>query len=269
MNRIDNFNPSKPVNALHTCLKKPQYYLTLIVESYSSLTQEGSVYFVNNSDETLKYVSLGNPLVADVSYLEVLAYQAIKIDSVNLNDTNSSFKNYAFYLAGQYLEDIFYINCGNIAIQPNEIIPLLYTDFTKPAHMLDAHRIVHAKELPISPVVKADRLQWYLELINDYDKDLANFILACNDALYRYDIFTQLSYAYGMDLYDEYSSEAVALARKLIKMPKPLTKQQIAAVVLKIAEDYFDSSRGLHIEDDFIDEIQNACQIYDASQSCI
>lgn len=115
---------------------------------------------------------------------------------------------------------------------------------------------------PISSESLVIREQWWTQLLDKYKPLLANLIIACNDALYRYDIFTQMPFAYDMELYDEYMDEAVALALKLSQSLTFLDKQQISVIVNGIANEFFDSPRGLHIEDDFLQEISEAYQVY-------
>ena len=71
------------------------------------------------------------------------------------------------------------------------------------------------------------REQCWAQLLDKYEPSLANLIIACNDALYRYDIFTEMPFAYDMELYDEYMNEAVALALKLSQSLTFLDKQKI------------------------------------------
>lgn len=115
---------------------------------------------------------------------------------------------------------------------------------------------------PISSDALTLREQWWTQLLNKYEPLLASLIIACNDSLYRHDIFTQMPYAYEMELYDEYMDEAVALALKLSQSPTFLDKQQICQLVTDIANEFFDSPRGLHIEDDFLEEIGEAYKNY-------
>ena len=70
------------------------------------------------------------------------------------------------------------------------------------------------------------REQCWAQLLDKYEPSLANLIIACNDALYRYDIFTEMPFAYDMELYDEYMNEAVALALKLSQSLTFLDKQK-------------------------------------------
>ena len=106
------------------------------------------------------------------------------------------------------------------------------------------------------------REQCWAQLLDKYEPSLANLIIACNDALYRYDIFTEMPYAYDMELYDEYLEESVALALNLSQSLTFLDKQQICVIVKDIADKFFDSTRGLHIEDVFLQEISEAYQVY-------
>ena len=115
---------------------------------------------------------------------------------------------------------------------------------------------------PISSEALSIREQWWTKLLDKYDPSLASLIIACNDALYRYDIFTEMPYAYDNELYDEYMNEAVVLALKLSQSHTLLDKQHISMIVTDIANEFFDSPRGLHIEDDFLQEINEAYQGY-------
>ena len=106
------------------------------------------------------------------------------------------------------------------------------------------------------------REQCWAQLLDKYEPSLANLIIACNDALYRYDIFTEMPFAYDMELYDEYMNEAVALALKLSQSLTFLDKQKICVLVTGVANKFFDSPRGLHIEHDFLKEISEVYQVY-------
>lgn len=115
---------------------------------------------------------------------------------------------------------------------------------------------------PILSEALSIREQWWTKLLDKYDPSLASLIIACNDALYRYDIFTQMPYAYDNELYDEYMNEAVALALKLSQSLTFLDKQKICVLVTEVANKFFDSPRGLHIEHDFLKEISEVYQVY-------
>lgn len=115
---------------------------------------------------------------------------------------------------------------------------------------------------PILSEALSMREQWWTQLLDKYAPSLASLIIACNDTLYRYDIFTQMPYAYDNELYDEYMDEAVVLALKLSQSPTLVDKQHISMIVTDIANEFFDSPRGLHIEDDFLQEISEAYQVY-------
>ena len=121
---------------------------------------------------------------------------------------------------------------------------------------------IHNIAKPISSDALVIREQWWVQLLDKYETLFAKLIIACNDALYRHNIFTQMPYAYDNELYDEYTDEAVALALKLSQSPALLDKQYIYGIANHIANEYFDSPRGLHIDDDFLKEIGEAYKNY-------
>ena len=115
---------------------------------------------------------------------------------------------------------------------------------------------------PISSDALTIREQWWAQLLDKYEPSFTSLIIACNDAFYRYDIFTEMPFAYDMELYDEYMNEAVALALKLSQSLTFLDKQKICVLVTEVANKFFDSPRGLHIEHDFLKEISEVYQVY-------
>ena len=73
MNRIDNFNNQafglNAVSPTPPNKKTPLFYLTALSEVDANNSPLIGLYFVNNSDETLKYLSSDDPINSDIVYL--------------------------------------------------------------------------------------------------------------------------------------------------------------------------------------------------------
>lgn len=264
MNRIDNFdNQTFGLNAVSPTppnKKTPLFYLIALSEVDADNMPIVGIYFVNNSDETLKYISENYPLSSDKVYLEVLPKQAVKIDQFIMQYMGDFLTQYDIYV-GLPMAVTYYFRVVFKDLDSGETIPLLNEDLTKPRSVNIAQKITEGKDQPISPIVLKDRHEWWLRLVAQYGEALANFMMACNDALYRYDLFPQMPYAYGLDLYDEYANESIEIAKELSSQNEVNTSK-VTEVLLNVFAKYLGKDEVINLSSDCIEEILTAWKTF-------
>lgn len=264
MNRIDNFNNQafglNAVSPTPPNKKTPLFYLTALSEVDANNSPLIGLYFVNNSDETLKYLSSDDPINSDIVYLDVLPKQAVKIDQFIMQYMGDFLTQCDIYV-GLPMALTYYFRVVFKDLDAGETIPLLNEDLTKPRSVNIAQKITEGKDQPISPIVLKDRHEWWLKLVAQYDEALANFMMACNDALYRFDLFPQMPYAYGLDLYDEYAIEAIEIVKELSSQ-NAVNISKVIEVLLKIFAKYLGKDEVINLSSDCVEEILTAWKTY-------
>lgn len=264
MNRIDNFNNQafglNAVSPTPPNKKTPLFYLTALSEVDANNSPLIGLYFVNNSDETLKYLSSDDPINSDIVYLDVLPKQAVKIDQFIMQYMGDFLTQCDIYV-GLPMALTYYFRVVFKDLDAGETIPLLNEDLTKPRSVNIAQKITTGKDQPISPIVLKDRQQWWLKLLTQYGEALANFMVACNDALYRYDLFPKMPYAYGLDLYDEYANESIEIAKELSSQNEVNTSK-VTEVLLNVFAKYLGKDEVINLSSDCIEEILTAWKTF-------
>lgn len=236
--RIDNLTwsgvsvlPDLIQNDVKTKQKTPLFYLhNESVDNY-----EDDIYFVNNSDETLRFVApyelmkrdlecpevvvAVEPSERDISltYTDVLPKQGVRIDRQHIiydSDYINQIIVYTMSRASKEMWGVWRLNVCEKGLFSSSS-PLLWEEGIKPSHVVSADKLSEPQDLPILPCVLPIRQQLYQQWAGHYDHASAHLMRSITDMIYRYDF--GIVGCYYNDNWDEYSSEAEQIANMLIK----------------------------------------------------
>lgn len=261
--RIENFNQNSPVHfdsdnsPFYNQL--PLFYLVIMT---GDLPDTHEVYFVNLQDKAQNYLAVGNTQNPHIVYYDIAPNEAVKLFEYHrLHDLSTPIVDTLWLSTKPYYVykiDIF---------EQNDKIPTQTLSWQKPpitAYPLIVRKIEHPKNLPLSPKVIEYRRNWHNELIKIYDKPLADFIVAVNDMMYRYDFLPLHFYAYGLDLYDEWTSEAIKVACILAKSYQTLDYVKVERIIKEVFVHWLEgmAHKQLKLSEDAVNEVIEAFNRY-------
>lgn len=261
--RIENFNQSLPVHfdidnsPFYDQL--PLFYLVIIT---GDLPDTHEIYFVNLQDKKQNYLAVGDTQNLHMVYYDIAPNEAVKLfEYHSLHDLNTPIVDTLWLSTKPYY--VYEINVfeQNYKIPPQ---PLNWQKSPIIAYPLILRKIENPKYLPLSPKVIEYRQNWHKKLIETYDKPLADFIVAVNDMMYRYDFLPLFFYAYGLDLYDEWTCEAVDVACILVKSYKELDYVKVERIIKEVFVNWLEgmADKQLKLSDDGVNEIIEAFNRY-------
>lgn len=261
--RIENFNLSNP---FHCDMEKiefnkqyPLFYLVTLTKKFNGIQE---IYFVNLRDEELNYLALGSVQSPEVIYYDIKPNEAVKIFEYHLiNDADKPITQLLWLSTRSY--KLYKIN---IFDKHPEVPSFAITWQKIPVdyYPLVLRAVENPKDLPLSPRVLEYRRNWHKKLIKQYGKPLADFMVAVNDMLYRYDFLPSFLYAYGMDLYDEWTCEAVDIAGTLAVSYKELDYIKVERIIKEVFVEWcgWVVKKELQLSEDGVNEIIEAFSHY-------
>ena len=293
--RIDNFKWSggsklSGITALASdekdrVRKQPLFYLeTVSIDSY-----EDDIYFVNNTDETLRWVAPFKPYrnieearatLGDVSdenlnkvklysddmdrlYTNVLPNQGVRIGSTHIMYDSDAMMQWWIHLPYKGLDTHYAIWRFNVVEKGviSGTYPLLWEDFSKPSHMVSADCLFERADMPIEVSVYEERCEVLESLTGLYGVSNAIFILAINDVLYRYCVGWSAPY-------NESDIQAKEIAIKLEAL-KPKDTETVKNIIKAVYDFWFGKGFAKNISMQACDEILSLHQAQTANQSAL
>lgn len=279
-NRIDDIQwsgvsehlsvPSLLNNGESLTQKTPLFYL----KSISINNHDKDIYFVNNSEQTLRFVapfelyqSINNiatktaeitktverghsavhnaKLYADDMprlYTEVLPHQGVRIGCSHLM-ADSALMQWVIQVPYKSIDSHYAIWRFNVLEKDGigDSYPLLWDDFSKPEQLVSCEYSSKHGEMPIEPSIYELRC-WLLEqLIEQFGESEAIFIVAINDVLYRYCIGWSAPYI-------ESDIQAKDIAHKLQQL-KPIDAKAVKTIVQAVYDFWFDKGFAKNISE--------------------
>ena len=262
--------------------KQPLFYLeTVSIDSY-----EDDVYFVNNTDETLRWVAPFKPYrsieeagakLADVSeenlckvklysndidsvYQDVLPKQGVRIGSTHIMYDSDALMQWFIHVPYKG-PDTHYAIWQFKVVEKGGIrgtYPLLWDDFSKPSHMVSCDCLSERADMPIEASIYEERCAMLDRLIGSFGISNAIFILAINDVIYRYCVGWSAPYS-------ESDIQAQDIAMKLIEQ-KLENVGAVKAVVQAVYDFWFNEGFAKNILMQACEEILSLYQAQIASQ---
>ena len=192
--------------------KQPLFYLeTVSIDSY-----EDDIYFVNNTNEMLRWVAPFKPYrninearakLGDTSdenlrkvtlysddinsvYQDVLHKQGVRIGSTHIMYDSDVMMQWFVHVPYKGPDTHYAIWQFNI-VEKGGIrgtYPLLWDDFSQPSHMVSCDCLSERADIPIEASIYEERCAMLDRLIGSFGISNAIFILAINDVLYRYGV---------------------------------------------------------------------------------
>ncbi|WP_227429240.1 hypothetical protein [Psychrobacter sp. I-STPA6b] len=223
LNHLENPTPK---------IKTPLFYLQTI--SIDNLTDD--IYFVNNSEETLDFVMPCELIAKDTHgficpdsyaqehidrlYTDVLPMQGVKIASQHIMYDSDGLNQFIIYTISRADSERWGVWRFNDVIHGtlSGASPLLWSDLRKPSTIVSADRLNDPNDRPILPLTFDTRHDCKQNWLSKYSPSQTDFMLAITDVFYRHD-FGPVG-CYFNHAWDEYSSEAEAVALALIKNHK-------------------------------------------------
>ncbi|MDN3453874.1 MULTISPECIES: hypothetical protein [unclassified Psychrobacter] len=293
--RIDNFKWSdgsklSGITALASdekdrVRKMPLFYLeTVSIDSY-----EDDVYFVNNTDETLRWVAPFKPYrnieearatLGDVSdenlnkvklysddmdrlYTNVLPNQGVRIGSTHIMYDSDAMMQWWIHLPYKGLDTHYAIWRFNVVEKGviSGTYPLLWEGFSKPSHMVSADCMFERADMPIEVSVYEERCEVLESLIGLYGVSNAIFVLAINDVLYRYCVGWSAPYS-------ESDIQAKEIAIKLEAL-KPKDTEAVKNIIQAVYDFWFGKGFAKNVSMQACDEILSLHQAQTANQSTL
>ena len=293
--RIDNFKWSggsklSGITALASdekdrVRKQPLFYLeTVSIDSY-----EDDIYFVNNTDETLRWVAPFKPYrnieearatLGDISdenlnkvklysddmdrlYTNVLPNQGVRIGSTHIMYDSDAMMQWWIHLPYKGLDTHYAIWRFNVVEKGviSGIYPLLWEDFSKPSHMVSADCLFERADMPIEVSVYEERCEVLESLIGLYGVSNAIFVLAINDVLYRYCVGWSAPY-------NESDIQAKEIAIKLEAL-KPKDTEAVKNIIQTVYDFWFGKGFAKNISMQACDEILSLHQAQTANQGAL
>ena len=265
--------------------KQPLFYLeTVSIDSY-----EDDIYFVNNTDETLRWVAPFKPYrnieearatLGDVSdenlnkvklysddmdrlYTNVLPNQGVRIGSTHIMYDSDAMMQWWIHLPYKGLDTHYAIWRFNVVEKGviSGTYPLLWEDFSKPSHMVSADCLFERADMPIEVSVYEERCEVLESLIGLYGVSNAIFILAINDVLYRYRVGWSAPYS-------ESDIQAKEIAIKLEAL-KPKDTEAVKNIIKAVYDFWFGKGFAKNISMQACDEILSLHQAQTANQSAL
>lgn len=251
--------PSLPDDGKSPPLKTPLFYLdTVSVNNY-----EKDVYFINNTDQTLSFVApfrlcrnlkeagakLGDTSVDNVQkvklyaneidrlYTDVLPNQGVRIGRMHIiydsDELMQWFIQVPFKCPDKGLDSHYGIWRFNVVEKGGigKTYPLLWSDFSKPTHMVSSACFSERVDMPIEPSVYEERCLVLDSLVKSLGMADAIFVLGINDVLYRYCVGWSAPY-------NESDIQAKDIADKL-QILKPNDADTVKGIVQAVYDFWF------------------------------
>ena len=265
--------------------KQPLFYLeTVSVDNY-----EDDIYFVNNTDETLRWVAPFKPYrnieearatLGDVSdgnlrkvklysdgmdsvYQDVLPKQGVRIGSTHIMYDSDAMVQWFIHVPYKGPDTHYAIWRFNVVekggIRGN--YSLLWDDFSKPSHMVSCDYLFEQADMPIEVSIYEERCAMLERLIGLFGVSNAIFILAINDVLYRYCVGWSAPY-------NESDIQAQDIAMKL-KEQNPEDVKAVKAIVQAVYDFWFNEGFAKNISMQACGEILSLYQAQVANQSAL
>lgn len=265
--------------------KQPLFYLeTVSVDNY-----EDDIYFVNNTDETLRWVAPFKPYrnieearatLGDVSdgnlrkvklysdgmdsvYQDVLPKQGVRIGSTHIMYDSDAMVQWFIHVPYKGPDTHYAIWRFNVVekggIRGN--YSLLWDDFSKPSHMVSCDYLFEQADMPIEVSIYEERCAMLERLIGLFGVSNAIFILAINDVLYRYCVGWSAPYS-------ESDIQAQDIAMKL-KEQNPEDVKAVKAIVQAVYDFWFNEGFAKNISMQACEEILSLYQAQIASQKSV
>lgn len=262
--------------------KTPLFYLeTVSVDNY-----EDDIYFVNNTDEPLRWVAPFKPYrnitearakLGDSSdknlrkmtlysddinsvYQDVLPKQGVRIGSTHIMYDSDVMMQWFVHVPYKGPDTHYAIWQFNV-VEKGGIrgtYPLLWDDFSKPSHMVSCDCLFDQADMPIEVSIYKERCAMLDRLIGSFGVSNAIFILAINDVLYRYGVGWSAPYS-------ESDIQAQDIAMKLIEQ-KPENAKAVKAVVQAVYDFWFNEGFAKNTSMQACEELLSLYQAQVASQ---
>lgn len=262
--------------------KQPLFYLeTVSVDSY-----EDDIYFVNNTNETLRWVAPFKPYqnieqarakLGDVSdenlrkvtlysddidslYTDILPKQGVRIGSVDILYDSDALMQWFIHVPYKGPDTHYAIWQFNV-VEKGGIrgtYSLLGEDFGRPSHIVSCDCLFERADMPIEVSVYEERCAMLERLIGSFGIANAIFVLAINDVLYRYGIGWSAPYS-------ESDIQAQDIAMRLQEQ-KPKDTEAVRAIVQTVYDFWFDEGFAKNISMQACEEILSLSQAQVASQ---
>ena len=265
--------------------KTPLFYLeTVSVDSY-----EDDIYFVNNTEETLRWVAPFKPYRSivevraklgdgsdenlnnvklysgdiDSLYMDILPKQGVRIGSVDIIYDSDALMQWFMHVPYKGPNTHYAIWRFNVVEKGGikGFYPLLWEDFSKPSHMVSADCLFERADMPIEISVYEERCEVLESLIGLYGVSNAIFILAINDVLYRYRVGWSAPYS-------ESDIQAKEIAIKLEAL-KPKDTEAVKNIIQAVYDFWFGKGFAKNISMQACGEILSLYQAQVANQSAL
>ncbi len=287
-NRIDNVEwlgvsrrssvPSLLNNAESPAQKTPLFYL----KSVSTNSYDDDIYFVNNTEQTLRFVAPfklyqnlndANVTLSERSestvhkaklyaddmprlYTEVLSYQGVRIGRTHRMSDSDALRQWFIQVPYKSVDSHYALWCFN-GLEKDGIgasYPLLWDDFSKPSPMVNCEAVSERGEMPIEPSLYNERCSVFDSLMASLGVADALLVLAINDVLYRYCIGWSAPY-------NESDIQAKDIARQLQQL-KPTDAVVVKTIVQKVYDFWFDKGFAKNISEQACTEILDLYQAW-------
>ncbi|MBH0095793.1 hypothetical protein I6E61_05260 [Psychrobacter sp. NZS113] len=265
--------------------KMPLFYLeTVAIDSY-----EDDVYFVNNTEETLRWVAPFKPYRSieeakatlgdgsdenlnnvklysgdiDSLYTDILPKQGVRIGSVDIMYDSDALMQWFMHVPYKGPNTQYAIWRFNV-VEKGGIkgsYPLLWEDFSKPSHMVSADCLFERADMPIEASVYKERCELLESFIGSFGVSNAIFVLAINDVLYRYAVGWSAPYS-------ESDIQAQDIAMKL-KEQVPKDAEAVRTIVQSVYDFWFGKGFAKNISVQACGEILSLYQAQVANQSTL
>lgn len=289
-NRIDNVEwsgvsrlsslPSLPNDGRSPALKIPLFYLMTV----SLNTYEAEIYFVNNTEQTLRFVApfklYQNLNDANVTlnesseravhkaklyaddmqrlYTDVLPHQGVRMGRTHIIYDSDALMQWFIQVPYKSIDSHYAIWRFNVLEKGGigERYPLLWDDFSKPTHMLSCEAVSERGEMPLEPSLYNERCSVFDSLMASLGVAEALLVLAINDVLYRYCIGWSAPY-------NESDIQAKDIARQLQQL-KPNEVNIVQIIVQKVYDFWFDKGFTKNVSEQACAEILALYQAWSA-----
>jgi len=262
--------------------KQPLFYLeTVSVNNY-----EDDIYFVNNTNEPLRWVAPFKPYrnidearakLGDTSdenlrkvkfysddidsvYQDVLPKQGVRIGSTHIMYDSDAMMQWFIHVPYKG-PDIHYAIWQFNVVKKGGIrgtYSLVWDDFSKPSHMVACNCLFDQADMPIEVSIYEERCAVLERLIGSLGVSNAIFILAINDVIYRYGVGWSAPYS-------ESDIQAQDIAMKLTEQ-NPENAGAVKAIIQSVYDFWFDEGFVKNISMQACEELLNLYQAQVASQ---
>ncbi|MDX2373082.1 hypothetical protein NJD71_02935 [Psychrobacter sp. PP-21] len=262
--------------------KQPLFYLeTVSVNNY-----EDDIYFVNNTNETLRWVAPFKPYrninearakLGDTSdenlrkvkfysddihsvYQDVLPKQGVRIGNTHIMYDSDAMMQWFIHVPYNGPDTHYAIWQFNVVEKGGirETYPLLWEDFSKPSHIASCDCLFERVDMPIEVSIYEERCVMLERLIGSFGVSNAIFILAINDVLYRYGVGWNAPYS-------ESDIQAQDIAMKLTEQ-NPENAGAVKAIIQSVYDFWFDEGFAKNISMLACKELLSLYQAQVASQ---